>query len=100
MADRDGDGEFSFKDFCVAMKLVLMKKTGHAIPPTLPEELKEFYVPYQTEQQSRSRSIMDSVEADSRSPRRPRVSMHLPENTIIYAIADSYCFKGKYTLLQ
>ncbi len=36
----DRDNALSVQEFCVAMKLVLMRRRGHAIPAALPEDLK------------------------------------------------------------
>ena len=41
LADQDGDNALSEHEFCVAMKLVLMRRKGFDIPTSLPEALRE-----------------------------------------------------------
>ncbi len=40
MSDWDKDNALSEQEFCVAMKLVLMRRRGHAIPASLPDPLR------------------------------------------------------------
>lgn len=37
----DGDNALSEQEFCVAMKLVLLRRKGYSLPSTLPHSLKE-----------------------------------------------------------
>ena len=39
LADNDQDGALTLHEFCVAMKLVLVRRKGHGIPSSLPESL-------------------------------------------------------------
>lgn len=39
LSDRDQDNALSQEEFCIAMKLVLMRRKGVAIPSSLPESL-------------------------------------------------------------
>lgn len=37
----DGDNALSEQEFCVAMKLVLLRRKGYSLPSTLPHSLRE-----------------------------------------------------------
>lgn len=41
LADMDHDNALSEQEFCVAMKLVLLRRKGYSLPTTLPLSLRE-----------------------------------------------------------
>lgn len=49
LADIDKDNALSEMEFCVAMKLVLMRRRGYDIPNVLPESLQPLTVTDQCE---------------------------------------------------